>query len=510
MLLALDPASHTPLYIQIRDQIRALISSGQLARGERIAPSRELARQLGIHRTTVANAYAELEADGWIEGHVGRGTYVARGAEANRPARSVARTAAGGNGILWESLFAHPAEEGFFDILSPALEPDVISFATARPPETSFPLAEFRRAADIVLRREGRRLLQLGPTDGYPPFKEFLLDWLRADGLRVDADEIVVTNGCQQSLDLVGRVFLRPGDSVAMENPVYPGAVTALGGAGVKCIPVPVGEDGLNLDALEMILSQSRVKLLLLTPNFHNPTGTTLGLEARRRVLELAGLHQVPIVEDNIYGALRLRGKELPSLRALDSRGLVIHLNSVSKICFPGLRVGWCVASRPVIERLRIAKQACDLHTGQLPQAVLAEFARRGWLAKYLKKMRAYYRERLVALEQALEEHFPPEAKWTRPEGGMSVWVRLPEGMDAGELLVKAKARKVWFTPGRYFYFAAPRPHTLRLGFCALTKEQIERGVEVLGGLVRAELRQSRRAGRERTAERLAERVALV
>lgn len=506
MLLQLDPGSHVPLYIQIRDQIRSLIASGQLTRGNRIAPSRDLARQLGVHRTTVANAYAELEADGWIEGHVGRGTFVARGPD---PPRAT-RPAAGGNGILWESLLAHPAEEGFFDILAPTLDPDVISFATARPPETSFPLAEFRRAADVVLRKEGRRLLQLGPTDGYPPFKDFLFDWLRQEGIRAERDEILVTNGCQQSLDLIRRVFLRPGDTVAIENPVYPGAVTALGGPGVKSIPVPVGDDGLNLDALEMILSQSRVRLLLLTPNFHNPTGTTLSLEARRRVLELAGQYQVPIVEDNIYGGLRLRGKELPSLRALDSRGLVIHLNSVSKICFPGLRVGWCVASRAVTERLRVAKQASDLHTSQLPQAVLTEFARRGWLAKYLQKMRALYRERLEGLERALESHFPPEVKWTRPEGGMAVWVRLPEGMDAAELLVKAKARKVWFTPGRHFYFAAPRPHTLRLGYCALTKEQIERGVEILGNLLRAEMRQSRRAGRERTTERLAERVALV
>lgn len=508
MLLQLDPAGHTPLYLQIRDQIRSLITSGQLTRGERLAASRELARQLGVHRTTVANAYAELEADGWIEGHVGRGTFVARSPESERGPRAAVRGAAtAANGILWESLFAQPTEEGFFDLLVPETGPDVISFATARPPESSFPIEQFRRCADVVLRREGRRLLQLGPTDGYPPFKEFLLEWLGRDGIRAEAGEILVTNGCQQSLDLTRRVFLRPGDAVAVENPVYPGAAMALGGAGVKCLPVPVTDEGLNLDALEMILAQSRVRLLLLTPNFHNPTGTTMSLEARRRVLELTAQYQVPIVEDNIYGALRLRGKELPSLRALDSRGLIIHLNSVSKICFPGLRVGWCVASRPVIERLRISKQAADLHTSLLPQAVLAEFGQRGWLAQYLKRMRVLYRERLETLERALAAHFPPEVKWTRPEGGMSVWVRLPEGLDASELLVKAKARKVWFTPGRFFYLGLPRLNTLRLGFCALGKEQIERGVEILGGLVRSELRLLKR---ERPSERAAERVALV
>ncbi|MFQ5664492.1 MAG: PLP-dependent aminotransferase family protein, partial [Terriglobia bacterium] len=213
----------------------------------------------------------------------------------------------------------------------------------------------------------------------------------------------------------------------------------------------------------------------------------------------------VPVVEDNIYGALRLRGRELPSLKALDPAGLVIHLNSFSKVCFPGLRVGWVVAGEPVIERLRIAKQATDLHTDQLAQAALAEFGRRGGFGRLIKKARRLYRARLQELESALEAHFPEQVSWVRPEGGMSVWVTLPPGLDAGALLFKARERRVLFTPGRFFYVQAVQPNTLRLGFAGVNEKQIARGIEILGGLIKSELRE-----RRRTAPREGARVALV
>jgi len=294
---------------------------------------------------------------------------------------------------------------------------------------------------------------------------------------------------------------------VLLENPVYPGAIQTFNGGGVRCLGVPVTEKGVNLEALETLLNQQRVRLLLLTPSFHNPTGTTLSLDARKRVLELAARHQVPVVEDNIYSALRLRGRELPPLKALDTHGLVVHLDSFSKVCFPGLRVGWLVASEPVIERLRVAKQATDLHTDQLAQAALAEFCRRGLLTKLIKRARTLYRGRLERLEAALAAHFPEGVTWTRPEGGMSLWVTLPAGLDAGALLYKARERQVLFAPGRFFYFQGTQPNTLRLSFPCVKEKQIEQGIEVLGGLIKSELRQRRPAERE---TRRRARVALV
>ncbi|MBI4466372.1 MAG: PLP-dependent aminotransferase family protein [Acidobacteria bacterium] len=511
MILQLDPASTIPLYRQIRDQIRQLISTGGLSVGERLPPSRELAQRLGVHRTTVANAYADLTADGWIAGHVGRGTYVAQGVQPPKPVAPPARFSATlENGYLWTTLFADAPAEDPLDFLmgdmAGAADRRVISFTTARPAEELFPVEDFRRATSEVLRREGRTLLQLGPSDGYPPLKEFLRQELGRDAIPATDRELLITNGCQQALDLVRKVFLRPGDVALLENPVYPGAIQTFASGGVKCLGVPVTDKGLNVDVLESLLAQQRVRLLLVTPNFHNPTGTTLSLEARKRVLELAGRHQVPVVEDNIYGALRLRGRELPSLKALDTAGLVVHLNSFSKVCFAGLRVGWLVASEPVIERLRIAKQATDLHTDQLAQAALAEFGRRGFLGRMVKKARALYRARLERLEAALAAHFPEEVTWVRPEGGMSVWVTLPPGLDAGVLLYKARESHVVFTPGRFFYFQAVQPNTLRLSYPGVSEKQIDQGIEILGTLLKSELRQRRSepVGRRRA------RVALV
>ncbi|HXE76219.1 MAG TPA: PLP-dependent aminotransferase family protein [Candidatus Xenobia bacterium] len=509
VLLQLDPASDIPLYRQIRDQLRQLISTGALAVGDRLPPSRELASRLGVHRTTVANAYAELTADGWISGHVGRGTFIAKGVE-NHKNEETARpyTASLDNGYLWTMLMADAPSDEPLDALVGAHmnEARAIAFTTARPAVELIPLEEFRRATSEVLRREGRALLQLGPSDGYPPLKDFLRGELRRQGIVAGERELLITNGCQQALDLVRKVFVRPGDTVAMENPIYPGAIQTFHGGGVRCLGVPVTENGVNVDALDSLLTRQRVRLMMLTPDFQNPTGATLPLDARQRVLELAARHQVPIVEDGIYSALRLRGRETPSLKALDAQGLVIHINSFSKVCFSGLRVGWMVASEPVIERLRLAKQATDLHTDQLAQAALAEFGRRGWLGRLVKKARALYRSRLARMEAALEAHFPEEAAWTRPEGGMSVWVALPAGMDASGLLFKAREQKVLFTPGRYFYFQAVQPNTLRLGFAAVNEKQIGRGIEILGDLIKAELRHRRRAPE---AERAA-RVALV
>lgn len=512
MILQLDPASQVPLYRQILDQLRQLIATGALPVGERLPPSRELAQRLGVHRTTVANAYAELTADGWIQGHVGRGTFVARGVEAAKPAapRYSARLE---NRYLWTMLFADsPAEDPLDALVASHFPPDrqTISFTAARPAEELFPVEEFRRATSEVLRREGKLLLQLGPSDGYPRLKEFLRHDLHRQGIHAGDRELLITNGCQQALDLVRKVFVRPGDVVALENPVYPGAIQTFNRGGVRCLGVPVTEKGLRVEALESLLAQQHVRLLLLTPDFQNPTGTRLSLDARKRVLELAARHQVPVVEDNIYSALRLRGRELPSLKALDQAGLVIHLNSFSKVCFPGLRVGWMVASEAVIERLRMAKQATDLHTDQLAQAALAEFGRRGSLGRLLKKAQKVYRARLERLEAALAAHFPEEVAWVRPDGGMSLWVTLPAGLDAGALLFKARERGVLFIPGRYFYFQAVQPNTLRLGFAGVTEKQVGPGIEILGALLKEELRRRRRAPAESSAEFQGARVALV
>jgi DNA-binding transcriptional MocR family regulator len=501
------------LYIQLRDQLRSLVHAGDLRPGDRIPASRELATMLGVHRTTVANAYAELESEGLIQGHVGRGTYIkgnGNGLKLTPPAPPVLN---GSEGIRWELLFADERGEEALSRLTASAPENALSFVMARPAEEYFPVEELQTCVNAVLRREATDVLNLGPSDGYGPLKEALIEQLRGDGIPAKDENLLITDGCQQSLDIISKAFVRPGDSVILENPTYPGAMAIFHGARARCLGVPIRTRpepgttlGLDLEALEATLAANRVKLIVLTPDFQNPTGTSMPLASRRKLLELAGRHQVPVVEDHIYARLHSRDERVPSLKQLDRANIVIHIDSFAKVAFPGLRVGWIVAPATAIERLRIVKQTTDLHTDQLAQATLAEFLRRGLFTKHLAKMRKVYTSRLSALDEALRKHMPEGTRWTRPDGGMCLWLELPPGFDASELLIHAKERGVLFAPGRYFYVQNPLPNTLRLGFAGLDEKQIARGMATLADLLRVEMRKRQRGVRR--AER--SRVALV
>jgi len=508
--LHLQTESHIPLYVQLRDQLRALVHSGELRSGDRIPASRELASQLGVHRTTVANAYAELESEGLIQGHVGRGTFIC-GASVKQFSPPPRTNGNGGGAMRWETIFADERGDENLSRVMPEVPDGAIAFTAARSPEDLYPLEDFRRCLNAVMRREGRRILSLGSTDGYGPLKTAVVHLLREEGLNVRAGQLLITDGCQQAIDLVCKAFLRPGDSVAFENPAYPGAIAIFAGARVRTLAVGVETDraraghvGLDVDALELVLMQNRVKSIFVTPDFHNPTGTALPVPQRRRLLELAIKYQVPVIEDAIYSRLRLRGHAIPSLKELDTTGNVIQIDSFSKIAFPGLRVGWCIGAERAIERLRLVKQSTDLHTDQLSQAAMAEFIERGFLSRHLVKMRKIYRSRMEAMEDALERHMPEATAWTRPEGGMTIWVTLPPGLDAAELLIHAREKGILFLPGRYFYSQHPQPNTLRLGFAAVDEKRIARGIEIFCDVLKTELRKRQRGAREEFQARVA------
>ena len=512
--LHLQPESHIPLYIQLRDQLRSLVHAGDLRPGDRIPASRELATILGVHRTTVANAYAELESEGLIQGHVGRGTFIrhnGNGLKITPPAPPALNGSS--DGLRWELLFADERSEEILTRLTASAPDDALSFVMARPADEFFPVEELQSCAQAALRREGQEILNLGASDGYAPLKEALLDLLRREGFSIKDDNLLITDGCQQALDIIAKSFVRSGDTVVMENPTYPGAVAVFNGVHARCLGVPVRTHaepgtplGIDLEALESALANNRVKLLVLTPDFQNPTGTSMPVASRRRVLELAGRYQVPVVEDHIYARLHSREERLPSLKHLDRANLVIHIDSFAKVAFPGLRVGWIIAPAAVIERLRLVKQMTDLHTDQLAQATLAEFLKRGLFQKHLARMRKIYTDRLNAVDEALRKCMPEGVSWVRPEGGMAFWLDLPPGFDASELMMHARERGVLFAPGRYFYVQSPMPNTLRLGFANLNEKQIARGVSILAELLRVEMRKRQRGSRR--AERA--HVALV
>ena len=441
---------------------------------------------------------------------MGRGTFI-RGESVARKISAVPHPTSVDGGLRWESLFADERGEEILSRLTQAAPRGAVSFVMARPAAEFFPIEELRKCSNAVWRREGTEILQFGPSDGYPPLKQALVAMLRSEGYEAGDENLLITDGCQQALDLVCKAFLRPGDTVLLENPAYPGALAIFTGARARILGVPVNTEsgpgktpGVDVSAIEAVLMQNRVKMMVLTPDFHNPTGTTLPVAERRRLLEIAARFQVPIIEDHIYARLRARGERVPSLKQLDRSNLVIQIDSFSKIAFPGMRVGWIVAPSNVIERLRVVKQSTDLHTGHLAQAILAEYVRRGLLGCHLERTRKAYAGRLAALEQALDHHMPSGTKWTRPEGGMCVWVELPPGFDSNELSIHTRERGVVFAPGRYFYFQNPLPNTLRLGFAGVTERDIVRGIATLADVLRAEMRKRQRGARRAEASRVA------
>jgi DNA-binding transcriptional MocR family regulator len=481
---ALAHDSEIPLYRQVFGQIASKIRSGELARGERLPATRELAGQLGLNRTTVSAAYEMLEAQGLISGQVGRGSFVTGGAAAGEAASG---------GVDWGALLERT--ETSAASLWGGFGKEVVSFVMSRPSRALFPLDEFRATCATVLAREDLAdILQLGSPSGYEPLRRHLLADARKQDLAGPGDDLIVTNGCQQALDLIGRVLLRPGDAVAVEDPVYTGLKNLLGGMSARLVGIPVGAEGLEVAQLQRTLERERPRFLVVTSNFQNPTGATMPLAARLGLLEAAGAAGVPVVENDAYGELRYSGDPLPAIKQLDHHGGTVLLRSFSKVSFPGLRVGWALGPKPLLDRLRQAKEAADLHTDQLSQAVLLEFAESGRLEAHRARMLEAGAERLAATLDACRRYLPSGTRWTRPEGGMNVWVRLPEPLDAGELLARAQKEGVSYLPGRYFAVSRQDPGALRLSFAGLPPDQIRAGLAVLGRIVSGELEAASRS----------------
>lgn len=468
----LDPASDVPLYKQLAASVAALITQGSVRAGERLPATRELAGQLGLNRTTVSAAYTVLEESGLIQGHVGRGSFVA----GEPPSQAI--------GTDWEAIL--PSMDTPFP---PSLHKVQISFANSRPAREDFPLADFRRLCrEVIDGPDASEILQLGSPHGYAPLRRYLLQDATRAGVARSGDELIVTNGCQQALDLVARLFTIDGQAVAVEDPVYHGILRVFGRAGASLIPVPLDHAGIDADRLEELIQRERPRLLVVTPSFQNPTGATLSLERRKRIVGLAQRFGLVLIENDIYSELRYQGRALPTLKELDESGNTILLRSYSKVSFPGLRVGWAIAPKPVIARLAEAKQISDLHSDQLSQAVLLRFAESGELERHLERTRVVGAERLHAVLEACERYLPRGATFTRPEGGMSLWVELPRPLTSDTLLAGVQERGVDFLPGRYFSAKPAHPRGLRISFGGLSPEEITRGMQILGQAAAAEL----------------------
>ncbi len=506
--IPLDRTGGTSLFLQIKRHLERLIASGVLVPGSKLPATRELARALGLNRTTVATAYDALVAEGWARAHVGQGTFVAERESAPTPTRSanapkVPRPDEGeatAVRIDWGGALSRSAR-GLADDArrraGPAVEggaaAGVISFVGATPDATLFPTEAFRRALNDVIKREGGALLEYHPVGGYLPLRRYLATWLLRHGIETREEDVLVVTGSQQGLDLIARALLDPGDAVILEQPTYPGAIQTFVAAQAQILPVPVGPAGLRVDLVARLVEKHRPKLLYCQPSGHNPTGVSLDLAGRIRLLEIAARHRLPIIEDGFGAPPEADSAPLP-LRALDRSGLVIHLGTLSKVLFPGLRVGWMVVPRFLIEPLMRIKQLADLHTGALLQAAAFQFFQGRRLERHARMVRAEYARRRTVLTAALQREFRHDVTWTNPDdSAFSLLVTLSEGLDAAQMLPRAVEHGVAYAPGTHFSVEGEGTRTLRLAYAALAPPRIEEGVRRLGQTIDEALRRHRR-----------------
>lgn len=378
--------------------------------------------------------------------------------------------------------------------------PGVISLAGGLPAGEIFPIEKISAVAQRILEKAGRQALQYGATEGYTPLRELLAHRLKQEGFQVSSENVLITSGSQQGLDLLGKILIDPADGVLVESPTYMGALQAFTPYQPCYIAVRSDESGIITDELEPALQQ-KPKCMYVLPTFQNPSGISFTLERRQQLLDLANSYDVPIIEDDPYSQLRFEGEALPSLLALENKrqqdgelrdqpyqGNVVLLNTFSKVLTPGLRVAWIVGPASLIRKLVLAKQGADLHTSTFNQMIAYELTKEGFLEEHIPEIRNLYRQRRDVMLAALEEYFPDNVSWTHPQGGLFLWVTLPEGLDTGELLRDALEYRIAFVPGAAFHANGVGANTMRLSFSSVNSEQIEEGIRRLGKLLHARL----------------------
>jgi 2-aminoadipate transaminase len=371
------------------------------------------------------------------------------------------------------------------EILKVTERPEIISFAGGLPAPELFPVEAIARAHAEVFAANGNAALQYSTTEGWLPLREWIAVRMNSHGIETDANRILITNGSQQGIDLVAKAFLEKGDKVIVENPTYIAALQVFNAYEAEFITLESDDEGMRMDNLERVIQESNPKLIYLVADFHNPKGTTLALERRKKLIEISRRYHVPILEDNPYGELRYRGEHLPKLAALDKDGLVIHLSTFSKTLSPGLRIGWVVAAAEIIQELNIGKQAADLHTSTIVQRAAARALETFDYEAHITGLCSVYGERCDTMIRAIEEHFPAQTKWTKPQGGLFLWVELPENVNGTKLLDAALQERVAFVPGAPFFATEERENFIRLNFSNSKPERIVEGIARLGKVIR-------------------------
>ncbi|MGI9185043.1 MAG: PLP-dependent aminotransferase family protein [Solirubrobacteraceae bacterium] len=428
-----------------------------------------------------------MSPDGWRS----RGSPDIGGGGAQRRPRSTARDIE-----RYAGLFAQRTKvmrsSAMRDLMALTERDDVISLAGGLPDTTTFPADSYAALMGTVASESCARALQYGPTEGVGVVKGCVASVMAAEGMEIDPDEVLITTGAQQVVDLVCKTLLDPGDVVVAEAPTYPGAIPTFCAYQAEVVQVGMDRDGMRVEELEPLLDElertgRRPKFIYTVPNFHNPAGVTLSLERRHALVRIAAQRELLVLEDNPYGLLRYEGEALPTLYSLDDE-FVIYAGTFSKILSPGVRLGWTMAPAPIAAKMQIGKQASDLCSSSISQYFVSAYFDSGAWDDYLRSLLEIYRRRRDVMLDALAEHFPREAEWTRPSGGLFLWATMPDYIDTTDLLARALQEQVAFVPGRAAYVDGRGGDSMRLNFSGVDEDQIREGIRRIGEVVREQV----------------------
>ncbi len=486
MRIPLDRQSDLPLYMQIKTYLRRGILAGSLAPDTRLPASRQLARDLGVNRITVENAYAELEAEGLIFSRLGSGTYVSH----PDPLIPLPKNSTGAPWPLWQHAIQdqgrNTANQDLNGGQKIARHPNPIRFSSGIGDSNLFPAEEFRRVLQAVMRRDGIVAFDYGEHNGHAPLRQSISHILASQGVQTQPDNILITAGSQQALSLVAQLLLKPGDVILVESPTYAGALELFRALDFKVVGIPVDSHGMQVEELEKLLQQHHPKLIYTIPTFHNPTGTCLSGPRRRQLIVLADRYNVPILEDDFVGDLRYEGRAQPALKALDPGGRVIYVSTFSKMLMPGLRVGFLAAEGPIYNSLVNFKRVNDLSTSTLIQRALEAYLTVGRYQAHLRRSCQIFRKRRDVMASAIKRYLPNDIRFDLPQGGLFIWLQLPEALGSKELLPLAWEEGTDFASGNEFFPGETAGKSwLRLNFVSQPPDQIQEGIKRLGKAIR-------------------------
>lgn len=377
------------------------------------------------------------------------------------------------------------------ELLKLTTRPEIISFAGGLPAPELFPIEDIKAATDAVMDEQGRAALQYGPTEGYLPLREKIVERMAAkNAVHTTTDNIILTAGSQQGLDYVAKLFINPGDVIVMESPSYLGAINAFNAYQPKFVEIPTDENGMIMEELDKVLATTeKVKFIYVIPDFQNPSGRTWPLERRKRFMEIINKYGIPAIEDNPYGELRFKGEYQPALKSLDTEGLIMYMGTFSKIMAPGYRIGWTCANHEIIEKLNLIAQGAALQTSTIAPMIIAKYMDMFDLDEHVDKIRAVYKHRCELMINTMRETFPPEAKFTDPDGGLFTWVELPDYVNTRDLAAVALESNVAFVPGSGFFPNGGNNCCMRLNYSCMPDERIVEGVRRLAEVIKAALK---------------------